>query len=178
VRTLHRLYTDGGGARALWRGWVPNCQRAALVNLADMATYDHVKQYVLRNTWLPDDWRTHVCASVASGLTAALVSTPADVVKTRIMNQPVDSTGRCTAHTFTCRSHTTTQRSRIQIITRLSSRYSAWRGLLRAVQGFRAHLGAHGTVGVDILGGVRTDTTGDWRNQLLTPRVTSRLSLH
>lgn len=151
---------------------MPNCQRAALVNLADMATYDHVKQYVLRNTSLPDDWRTHVCASVASGLTAALVSTPADVIKTRIMNQPVDSTGRCAAHTFTCRSHSTLQRARIQIITRLSSCDGARRGLLRVVQGLRAYLGAHGTVGVDILGGVRTDTTGDRRDKLLTPRVT------
>ena len=32
--------------------------------------------------------------SAASGLVAALVGTPADVIKTRIMNQPVDSNGR------------------------------------------------------------------------------------
>lgn len=32
-----------GGVRALWRGWVPNCQRAALVQLGDLTTYDLVK---------------------------------------------------------------------------------------------------------------------------------------
>lgn len=32
-----------GGVRALWRGWAPNCQRAALVQLGDLTTYDFVK---------------------------------------------------------------------------------------------------------------------------------------
>jgi len=33
-------------------------------------------------------------SSICSGFTAAVVSTPADVVKTRIMNQPTDASGR------------------------------------------------------------------------------------
>lgn len=36
---------------------------------------------------MKDNWTTHVCASSCSGLAAATVSTPADVVKTRIMDQ-------------------------------------------------------------------------------------------
>ena len=31
-----------GGVRALWKGAVPNMQRAALVNLGDLTTYDQV----------------------------------------------------------------------------------------------------------------------------------------
>ncbi|XP_076460113.1 mitochondrial uncoupling protein 4-like [Babylonia areolata] len=77
-----------GGVRGLWSGWVPNVQRAALVNLGDLATYDTTKHLILRNTSLRDNYITHTMASVCSGLVAALMGTPADVVKTRIMNQP------------------------------------------------------------------------------------------
>lgn len=91
-----------GGIRGLWRGWVPNCQRAALVQLGDLTTYDCVKQMLLREEggegggwgW-EDNARTHACASLAAGLVAAFLGTPADVVKTRCMNQQCDPlTGR------------------------------------------------------------------------------------
>nr|XP_006815881.1 PREDICTED: mitochondrial uncoupling protein 4-like [Saccoglossus kowalevskii] len=83
-----------GGIRGLWKGWVPNVQRAALVNLGDLTTYDTVKHFVLNNTNLKDSWLVHSMGSGCAGLIAALLSTPADVVKTRIMNQPTDSHGR------------------------------------------------------------------------------------
>lgn len=83
-----------GGIRGLWTGWVPNVQRAALVNMGDLATYDTVKHALLRNTTLQDNWVCHGLSSVASGLVAATLGTPADVVKTRIMNQPRDSNNR------------------------------------------------------------------------------------
>ncbi|KAG5846559.1 hypothetical protein ANANG_G00116280 [Anguilla anguilla] len=83
-----------GGFRGLWAGWVPNVQRAALVNLGDLTTYDTVKHFLLRNTPLKDNSLCHALASTCSGLVAATMGTPADVVKTRIMNQPRDSNGR------------------------------------------------------------------------------------
>ncbi|KAL4649203.1 mitochondrial uncoupling protein 4, partial [Arapaima gigas] len=83
-----------GGARALWAGWVPNVQRAALVNLGDLATYDSVKHFLLWNTTLQDNILCHSLASTCSGLIAAVMGTPADVIKTRIMNQPTDTSGR------------------------------------------------------------------------------------
>uniref|UniRef100_A0AAR2KXP4 Mitochondrial uncoupling protein 4 n=1 Tax=Pygocentrus nattereri TaxID=42514 RepID=A0AAR2KXP4_PYGNA len=83
-----------GGIRGLWAGWVPNVQRAALVNLGDLATYDSVKHLLLRHTSLEDNCLCHGLASTCSGLVAATMGTPADVVKTRIMNQPRDSSGR------------------------------------------------------------------------------------
>ena len=38
------------GLRGLWRGCAPNVQRAALVNLGDLTTYDMVKHTLLRHT--------------------------------------------------------------------------------------------------------------------------------
>ncbi|XP_005490412.1 mitochondrial uncoupling protein 4 isoform X2 [Zonotrichia leucophrys gambelii] len=83
-----------GGVRGLWAGWVPNVQRAALVNMGDLTTYDTVKHFLLLNTTLVDNSVTHSVSSVCSGLVAAVLGTPADVVKTRIMNQPRDKQGR------------------------------------------------------------------------------------
>jgi len=83
VRVLYKQV----GMRGLWAGWIPNCQRAGLVNMADMATYDHVKRYLLRRMRWEDNFMTHGCSSCCSGLAAAIISTPSDVVKTRIMDQ-------------------------------------------------------------------------------------------
>ncbi|XP_054239677.1 mitochondrial uncoupling protein 4 [Indicator indicator] len=83
-----------GGIRGLWAGWVPNVQRAALVNMGDLTTYNSVKRFLLLNTPLVDNSLIHSVASCCSGLVAAVLGTPADVVKTRIMNQPRDKHGR------------------------------------------------------------------------------------
>jgi len=87
-----------GGVRSLWRGCLPNVQRAALVNLGDLSTYDTVKRMILKNTSLKDNSITHCLSSGCAGLVGATMGTPADVVKARIMNQPVDAHGRGTLY--------------------------------------------------------------------------------
>ncbi|KAI8512306.1 hypothetical protein Bbelb_089450 [Branchiostoma belcheri] len=87
-----------GGIRGLWKGWVPNVQRAALVNMGDLATYDSAKRFILGHTSLSDGPIVHSLSSACSGIVAASLGTPADVVKTRIMNQPTDSSGRGTLY--------------------------------------------------------------------------------
>ncbi|XP_016091166.1 mitochondrial uncoupling protein 4-like isoform X1 [Sinocyclocheilus grahami] len=97
IHGVYRAFTKiiaEGGIRGLWAGWVPSVQRAALVNLGDLLTYDTVKHFLLRNTSIPDNSICHGLASICSGLVAAIMGTPADVVKTRVMNQPRDSNGR------------------------------------------------------------------------------------
>ncbi|MFH4978580.1 hypothetical protein AB6A40_005289 [Gnathostoma spinigerum] len=81
-RTLYKA----NGLVGLWTGWIPNCQRAALLNMADLATYDRAKR-ILLSKGMKDDGLTHACSSAMSGFAAATVSTPADVIKTRIMDQ-------------------------------------------------------------------------------------------
>ncbi|XP_078398158.1 mitochondrial uncoupling protein 4 [Cetorhinus maximus] len=90
-----------GGIRGLWAGWVPNVQRAALVSLGDLTTYDTVKHFLLRNTALKDNSLCHGLSSICSGLVAATMGTPADVIKTRIMNQTRDKQGRGLLYTST-----------------------------------------------------------------------------
>ncbi|KAF5828058.1 mitochondrial carrier domain-containing protein [Dunaliella salina] len=61
--------------------------QVTLVNLGELATYDQAKRLVLASGVLSDGPVAHAASSVCSGLAAAAVSTPADVIKTRIMNQ-------------------------------------------------------------------------------------------
>ncbi|KAH8387468.1 hypothetical protein KR093_007277, partial [Drosophila rubida] len=83
-----------GGIKGLWKGSIPNVQRAALVNLGDLTTYDTIKHLIMHRLQMPDCHAVHVLASVCAGFVAAIMGTPADVVKTRIMNQPTDKLGR------------------------------------------------------------------------------------
>lgn len=89
---LHSIYQKRG-VQGLWAGCVPSVHRAALVNIGNLATYDVAKQTILKRTPLEDDWRCHMAASSCSGFVAAALSTPADVIKTRIMNQRGDLKG-------------------------------------------------------------------------------------
>ncbi|XP_052768882.1 mitochondrial uncoupling protein 4-like isoform X2 [Mya arenaria] len=84
-----RMILAESGVRGLWRGWIPNVQRAALVNMGDLVTYDTVKRQLLIKTDLPDNYIVHALSSACSGMVAAIMCTPADVVKTRVMNQPL-----------------------------------------------------------------------------------------
>lgn len=49
-----------GGVRGLWKGSIPNVQRAALVNLGDLTTYDTAKRFILTHTQLQDTSITHI----------------------------------------------------------------------------------------------------------------------
>ncbi|XP_038892574.1 mitochondrial uncoupling protein 3 [Benincasa hispida] len=83
----------GEGIIGLWKGVVPNVQRAFLVNMGELACYDHAKRFVLQNQIAGDNIFGHTFASVISGLCATALSCPADVVKTRMMNQAVSKEG-------------------------------------------------------------------------------------
>ncbi|PUZ47390.1 hypothetical protein GQ55_7G160700 [Panicum hallii var. hallii] len=75
------------GFLGLWKGVVPNAQRAFLVNIGELTCYDQAKHFIIRKQICDDNLYAHTLASVASGLSATTLSCPADVIKTRMMNQ-------------------------------------------------------------------------------------------
>ncbi|KAH7292887.1 hypothetical protein KP509_28G002700 [Ceratopteris richardii] len=75
------------GILGLWRGVGPNAQRAFLVNMGELSCYDQSKKFIVHNVINEDNIYAHVLASMMSGLCATALSCPADVIKTRIMNQ-------------------------------------------------------------------------------------------
>ncbi|XP_002990780.2 mitochondrial uncoupling protein 3 [Selaginella moellendorffii] len=83
---FHKIMASEG-VLGLWRGVGPNAQRAFLVNMGELACYDQAKHKIIQNGVCGDNVVAHTLASLLSGLSATLLSCPADVVKTRMMNQ-------------------------------------------------------------------------------------------
>ncbi|VDO03405.1 unnamed protein product [Rodentolepis nana] len=82
-----RLLLKECGFLGLWRGGLPNVQRAALVNMGEMTTYDTAKRWLQHRFGLTDGPLLHGCASTMSGFVSACLGTPADYIKTQLMNQ-------------------------------------------------------------------------------------------
>jgi hypothetical protein len=84
MATVVRKIVDTQGVLALWAGLRPNVARTFLVNAAELGTYDQAKEMLTAQ--FGEGPVTHVGASGIAGVFSALTSTPADVVKTRLMN--------------------------------------------------------------------------------------------
>ena len=68
----------------------------------ELATYDEAKAaLVARFGASPTAVSTHFAASLAAGFLCTVASSPLDVIKSRVMNQPVDSAGRGIRYTST-----------------------------------------------------------------------------
>jgi len=76
------------GLAGLYKGVGPTTQRAALLTASQLSSYDQFEHILLRNTSLTAGLINHFVASIAAGLVAAIVTSPIDTIKTRIMNQP------------------------------------------------------------------------------------------
>lgn len=96
LQTSHKGATMSGVAKSVykkegllgfWAGLQPNVARTFLVNAAELGTYDQAKQGFLPLCGENNQWMAHLGASAVAGVTSAVVSTPADVIKTRLMNQ-------------------------------------------------------------------------------------------
>ena len=81
------------GILGFWAGLKPNIARAFLVNAAEIGSYDHVKHLLIDNENYGNYFQkyngfpAHITSSFAAAVLSATVSTPADVIKTRLMNQ-------------------------------------------------------------------------------------------
>mmetsp|Transcript_130534 Transcript_130534/g.278991 ORF Transcript_130534/g.278991 Transcript_130534/m.278991 type:complete len:288 (-) Transcript_130534:64-927(-) len=84
MRAVASRVWEKDGWRGFWAGLRPNVVRTFLVNGAEIGTYDEVKGQLL--IFASDGLAAHVGASGVAGLVSACVSTPTDVVKTRLMN--------------------------------------------------------------------------------------------
>jgi hypothetical protein len=72
------------GIAGFWAGVKPNIMRTFLVNAAELGTYDEAKSRLQPH--LGNGLVTHVASSGIAGFASACTSTPADVIKTRLMN--------------------------------------------------------------------------------------------
>jgi solute carrier family 25 uncoupling protein 8/9 len=73
------------GVRALWTGLGPNVARNALINAAELASYDQIKESLLASGLFQDNVYCHLASGLGAGLVAVCVGSPVDVVKSRMM---------------------------------------------------------------------------------------------
>tara|TARA_Y100001970_G_C14165713_1_gene821163 strand:+ start:529 stop:1344 length:816 start_codon:yes stop_codon:yes gene_type:complete len=85
------------GILGLWRGVIPNVGRATLVNLGELATYDQSKGFIKKTFDMKESTQLHISASLCSGLVSTIFCTPADVIKSRLMqtNSPYNGIINC-----------------------------------------------------------------------------------
>lgn len=82
------------GVSSLFRGLMPNLVRGVLMTASQVVTYDYAKTLLVNHFHFdPSKKSTHFSASLMAGLVATTVCSPADVVKTRIMNAKGSSKG-------------------------------------------------------------------------------------
>jgi dicarboxylate transporter 10 len=82
---LFKMVRDEG-VGSMARGMGPNVVRAVLMNASQLASYDWFKAQILRGGYMEDGFGLHFTASFAAGTVATTVCSPADVLKSRIMN--------------------------------------------------------------------------------------------
>ncbi|OIW27345.1 putative dicarboxylate carrier protein [Coniochaeta ligniaria NRRL 30616] len=83
---LVRMTREEGGPRSWFRGVWPNSLRAAAMTAGQLASYDFIKGVLLRHTPMGDTLSTHFSASFLAGVVAATITSPIDVIKTRVMS--------------------------------------------------------------------------------------------
>nr|XP_023906775.1 mitochondrial uncoupling protein 1-like isoform X2 [Quercus suber] len=71
-------YQEGFGA--LWTGVGPNVARNAIINAAELASYDQVKQTILKIPGFTDNVFTHLLSGLGAGFVAVCIGSPVDVV--------------------------------------------------------------------------------------------------
>lgn len=77
------------GLAALWTGLGPNIARNAIINAAELASYDHVKETILKFPGFSDNVLTHLLAGLGAGFFAVCIGSPVDVVKSRMMGDSI-----------------------------------------------------------------------------------------
>lgn len=77
------------GVAALWTGLGPNIARNAIINAAELASYDQVKETILKIPGFTDNVLTHILAGLGAGFFAVSIGSPIDVVKSRMMGDSV-----------------------------------------------------------------------------------------
>ncbi len=86
VDGLVRLAREEGFVNGWFRGVWPNSMRAAAMTAGQLASYDTAKRILLATTPLTDSLAAHLIASFLAGVAAATITSPIDVVKTRVMS--------------------------------------------------------------------------------------------
>ena len=75
-----------GLKNGLYRGTMPNIGRNCIINVAETVVYDSVKEGFISSGHFVDGFKCHLASAAVAGVTATLVASPVDVIKTRFLD--------------------------------------------------------------------------------------------
>lgn len=78
------------GIKAFYRGIEANIMRAMVLNGTKMACYDQIKEMITLTRLVPPGLPTQFCSAFGAGFFMATTVAPFDMVRTKLMNQPLD----------------------------------------------------------------------------------------
>lgn len=81
------------GVAGLWTGLKANIVRNSVINAAELASYDQLKQLVLQQGF-EEGTPVHLSCGLGAGFIATVVGSPFDVVKTRLMSSQLGADGK------------------------------------------------------------------------------------
>ncbi|ESO12967.1 hypothetical protein HELRODRAFT_62433 [Helobdella robusta] len=79
----YRTIARTEGVKGLWKGVLPNITRNAIVNAAELVSYDLIKEAILKRNWMSDNMPCHFVSAFGAGFCTTVIASPVDVVKTR-----------------------------------------------------------------------------------------------
>ncbi|OZJ04927.1 hypothetical protein BZG36_02652 [Bifiguratus adelaidae] len=82
---LYRIFRTEG-VSALFRGLGPQINKCILMNAAQLTSYDAAKVALLKTPYFKDNVYTHFASSFFAAFVATTVTSPIDVIKTRVQN--------------------------------------------------------------------------------------------
>lgn len=107
LRLAHHIWAHEGPS-AFGRGLAASMQRSAVLTASQLGCYDHIKATLRSSLHLPDSDALRVCVAFLCGLVTTTLTSPFDVVKTRMMNQGRTEAGALPQHngsTWRCAAH-------------------------------------------------------------------------
>ena len=78
------------GPLGLWKGVGPTAGRATALAAVELSSYDSIRRALVARRLVADGFPLHLTTALATGFLATLASSPFDVVKSRVMAQPLD----------------------------------------------------------------------------------------
>lgn len=125
------------GVTGLWRGSVAGMSRAAVLTATQLATYDETKQWIKRRTGWGEHIGTFLTAAMATGLVSTTITSPVDVIKTFMYQDPgrvVPTASTTETPPKTIRTTTTETTTRLSTTSTIRSAASHGHGVGTAIR--------------------------------------------
>ena len=85
INTVNNI-VNKNGVLSLWKGALPSIYRSIFINASEFVTYNYFKNIIQNNTEINNNLFIQFYSSLSASFISAIICSPIDVVKSKIMN--------------------------------------------------------------------------------------------